>query len=617
MATDSNDVDKLQSALNDAAGKASILWTTFVTFELYLVIAFGSVTHRNLFLEDPIKLPLLNVDLPLVGFFLIAPAILVIFHFYVLLQLLAMARKTRDYDTVLRKVAPAASDHQLLRQRLDPFLILQFLAGPTEQRTGFSGLSLRLIAWITLAGAPVLILLQGQVTFLPYHGIGVTWFQRIAILIDLVLIWYFWNSIRSNDVAIFRRVPSFAWHLVAGVASFIIFIFSVCIATFPGEPANEYLRLLREPLFAVAIDEVNGRPLSLFSNRLVLTDQSFVDANRLDKAEVSRSLRGRDLTGAVLNRSDLRNADFTGAMLNNARLEGARLQRAQFSCEQIDAKLGCASLLGASLKSAELQGASLVGALLSGATLDRAELYGASLILTQMQGASLKEAKLQGVSFLLADLRGATLDRAQLQGASLRSTQLQGASLKEAQLQGAEFDRAFLAGVSLRGAGVWRVRGTASIYLADVADLDSKNMPWTADLASNPQQHLTFATWRDAVLKQIPPGPRHDDVAVRLSALDPAPENEPKNTISVKFWEALGQGKNDNQIADFLADLACDNDKWVARGLIQNGRIRSMKAFTLVADRLRKGKFDPSSCPAVMGFTEADWSTLDALVSKE
>src|SRR6516162_8175271 len=176
MATDSNDVDKLQSALNDAAGKASILWTTFVTFELYLVIAFGSVTHRNLFLEDPIKLPLLNVDLPLVGFFLIAPAILVIFHFYVLLQLLAMARKTRDYDTVLRKVAPEASDHQLLRQRLDPFLILQFLAGPTEQRTGFSGLSLRLIAWITLAGAPVLILLQGQVTFLPYHGIGVTWF---------------------------------------------------------------------------------------------------------------------------------------------------------------------------------------------------------------------------------------------------------------------------------------------------------------------------------------------------------------------------------------------------------------------------------------------------------
>jgi hypothetical protein len=79
MAIDPKDVDELQRALNDSAGKASVLWTTFITFELYLVIAFGSVTHRNLFLEDPLKLPLFNVDLPLVGFFLVAPAILVIF----------------------------------------------------------------------------------------------------------------------------------------------------------------------------------------------------------------------------------------------------------------------------------------------------------------------------------------------------------------------------------------------------------------------------------------------------------------------------------------------------------------------------------------------------------
>jgi uncharacterized protein YjbI with pentapeptide repeats len=62
------------------------------------------------------------------------------------------------------------------------------------------------------------------------------------------------------------------------------------------------------------IDEVNGRPLSIFSNRLVLTDQSLVDPEKLDKVGVSRSLRGRDLSGAVLNRADLRKADFTGAL---------------------------------------------------------------------------------------------------------------------------------------------------------------------------------------------------------------------------------------------------------------------------------------------------------------
>ena len=72
MAIDPKDVGELQKALNDAAGKASVLWTTFVVFQLYLAIAFESVTHRDLFLETPIKLPLLNVDLPLVGFFAVA-----------------------------------------------------------------------------------------------------------------------------------------------------------------------------------------------------------------------------------------------------------------------------------------------------------------------------------------------------------------------------------------------------------------------------------------------------------------------------------------------------------------------------------------------------------------
>ena len=36
MAVDATDLGALEKALNDAAGKASVLWTTFVTFEVYL-----------------------------------------------------------------------------------------------------------------------------------------------------------------------------------------------------------------------------------------------------------------------------------------------------------------------------------------------------------------------------------------------------------------------------------------------------------------------------------------------------------------------------------------------------------------------------------------------------
>jgi hypothetical protein len=50
MAVDAKDLGALEKALNDAAGKASVLWKSFVTFQLSLGIVFGSVTDRDLFI---------------------------------------------------------------------------------------------------------------------------------------------------------------------------------------------------------------------------------------------------------------------------------------------------------------------------------------------------------------------------------------------------------------------------------------------------------------------------------------------------------------------------------------------------------------------------------------
>ena len=93
MATETGELAAIESAVNDSAGQVRALWIAFITFATYLVIAVGSVTHRMLFLETPIKLPVLDVDLPLVGFFVIAPFVFLIFYFYTLLQLHALSRK--------------------------------------------------------------------------------------------------------------------------------------------------------------------------------------------------------------------------------------------------------------------------------------------------------------------------------------------------------------------------------------------------------------------------------------------------------------------------------------------------------------------------------------------
>ena len=67
-----------------------------------------------------------------------------------------------------------------------------------------------------------------------------------------------------------------------------------------------------------------------------------------------------------------------------------------------------------------------------------------------------------------------------------------------------------------------------------------------------------------------------------------------------------------------LVELACSaaSAPHVARGLLRNRRIAATGAeIGTVADRLRKGRTDPTTCPGVKGFTDEDWAELDKLVA--
>jgi uncharacterized protein YjbI with pentapeptide repeats len=633
MAIDPKDLGELQNALNEAAGKASVLWTTFITFQLYLAIAFGSVTHRDLFLETSIKLPLLNVDLSLIGFFVVAPLLLVIFHFYLFLQLLGLASKAKDYNTLLVDAAPAASDRRYLRQRLDVFPILQFLAGPSDQRTGFRGYSLRLMAWITLVATPVLILLQAQVTFLPYHREWIVWLQRVAVLIDLALIWYFWIHLRSDDEPI-NGVLRKAWMYLGGAGTLCVVIFSTYLATFPGEWIKTHLpepSSLQALLFEGDVDKVSGRLRSIFSNRLVLTDQSFViDPEKLDKITVSHSFRGRDLRLAVLRSTDLRKADFTGAQLQGASLDFARLQGAELNEAQLQgASLFGAQLQGARLAKAQLQGASLEIVTLQNAVLNEAQLQGASLFFAFLQGASLEKVQLQGARLDNAHLQGASLELVTLQGALLDGAELQGARLHRASLQGASLKDASLQGAELLNVLVWRAFGTPNLDLANLANIDAHQKPW--------KDNETFGEWRDAIANSVPEGPRRDQAIERLAVLDPG-KKEREHALDQGYWDRAHSPQSRGEEvrrerATFLADLACLGDfaPYVARGLLRNlrqsGLLRKWlekgnpefldaDRLRLFTDRLLKGKSDSAACPGVAGFTDTDWAGLSKLSSE-
>jgi len=167
----------------------------------------------------------------------------------------------------------------------------------------------------------------------------------------------------------------------------------------------------------------------------------------------------------------------------------------------------------------------------------------------------------------------------------------------------------------------------------DIAGADPNTMPWRAGKTPTPFMRLTteanetqttFAAWRDALLEHIPAGAERDEVKVRLSVLDPQEAKEPENVFKVEVWiktlsPSLLDEKREEKLAAFFADLGCSKDAapYVARGLIQNGRLRSIGSqIGAVAARLRNGRFNPSACPGVEGLTEEDWAKLDELVMK-
>jgi hypothetical protein len=403
---DPDNLGALEKAVNDAAGRAGALWLSFITLIAYLLIAVGAVTHRDLLLEKALKLPLLNVDLPLIGFFAAAPFFFILFHFYVFLQLQGIARKLLVYDALLRDQAATDREANLMRHRLDSFVLVQLLAGPRERGDKISGYLLNLIGWITMVALPVLVLLHIQFSFLPYHLEEVTWLHRVSIMCDLALIGFFWTVLIGGHNRIAKRQR---WRsvLFAAAAAALVLILSVAVAVFPGEALYDHLSSrLTLFLFEGALSPENDRIESAFANRLVVADQVLIDPEKVDKVDLTVSLRGRDLRNAVLNRSDLRKVDLTGAKLAGASLIGTNLQRGRFGCFSTS-DAGCADIRGADFAFADLIHADFkrargVAANFSHAKLGKVDFFGANL-----RGASFSDAQAKGATFQGASVDGA------------------------------------------------------------------------------------------------------------------------------------------------------------------------------------------------------------------
>jgi len=648
-ASTARDLLALRDSVVDAASIGGGLWFSYIFVLLYLLIAVGSVTHRDLFLESPVKLPFFQVDLPLLGFFWLGPLIFLIVHAYVLLHFVLLAGKAGDFDAELKAQIADDDTRMRLRRQLPSNIFVQFLAGSREVRTGLIGFMLRLIAQISLVIGPIALLVFFELQFLPYHHEAITWWHRIAVLADIVILWMLWPSIVRGERSWLSRADLRRVKIrIFGAVSLVPILLVFTIATFPGEWLEDTLpplqivpwngetfdlekgemvrswRLtsLHELLVAGEVDFAARKPESLWSNRLVLPGFDAIDHTKFDSeakieaASETVSLRARHLEGAVLIGAELRKADFTGAQLQHAWLMNSDLREAKFGCPEVrrGAAHECGQLRGALLNSAKLEGASLDNASLERTLLDYADLQGATLNGADLRRASLIGARLQGASLDFAHLQGASLDSAQLQCASVNLANLQAAILNKANLQGASLDQAQLLGVTLfdaqlqgasfRNVFSWRADARQAIW-EDARVLNPQFDPMSLDLFEKLKQQFSDGAVRHATMRLI-------------ENLDPSKALEGEDEMT-KVWQDQARASPaveafEKRLARTWREIGCaaQGAPYVLRRLLLRLENTSATFYEKSPHpaALAAAFLDEEHCPGARGLTDSEKARL-------
>ena len=175
---------KLLDTANSASAAARNAWLGFLFIMAYLAVTLAGVSHKDLVLNTATKLPFVNVEIPLIGFFSFAPIVLLLAHFGLLVQ----HQMLYDKLVSLRETLPEAYDPEKsdLRDEIHSYFFSQSVVG--KPASFIMATAYRFMTVTTFILFPFLLLFYFQTQFLPYHAAGTTWLHRIVLLLDVAVL---------------------------------------------------------------------------------------------------------------------------------------------------------------------------------------------------------------------------------------------------------------------------------------------------------------------------------------------------------------------------------------------------------------------------------------------
>src|ERR1700761_2630406 len=199
MATERTKLNSLTDALNSASSNAWRALVSYGTLGIYLLLGATGVSHAQLLLGSSVKLPLIELEVPLVTFYIVAPILLVLTYIYAAIQFAAFYGGLIAFEEELKFTVPISSERRIFRTSINSSLLTNAMGindtqWPTRLAAFFT-------LWIVLAAAPLIILIAVQLAILPLHNASVTWVHRILILVAAIS-----GLILLSPIAFDRRV---------------------------------------------------------------------------------------------------------------------------------------------------------------------------------------------------------------------------------------------------------------------------------------------------------------------------------------------------------------------------------------------------------------------------
>lgn len=329
----------LLQSITEASKNARSIYLIFNSVLAFCALTALGTSDRQMILNESTKLPLLNIDVSLDGFFVLAAIILIIVFIYFQLYLSKLKRLIFELRNEYQKLNESYA--------LYPWL-LNFVS---EINTGFVGRLQRYIAYLSVWFSLPTVLVLLSLIYIKKHDLILCSIVGLMPLVGTLLVIGFWrhsqnfekNSGTNGAQPTRQKVIRYTRQLLMLTLLFEIYFFAVFMpSAYRGE------RLF-----------YNWPAVDLSFQKLIVKEgKEFRTLYWGNLFNVQ--LQGANLRGAILEKADIRNANLRGATLLEAQLQGTDLSGTNLR----GANLSKADLRGANFRSAKMEKALLAGALM-------------------------------------------------------------------------------------------------------------------------------------------------------------------------------------------------------------------------------------------------------------